>query len=107
MRLIFTHWNWSLLLSPSFSTFMLTACSAVFAPLAGGLSLPGLYSGWRRDTEVKKPLLRLVLMFLLIPVLVTVFHLVAWGSFPFDGDADGNIYMRMIPFIPWPSRAFF
>ncbi len=39
-------------------------------------------------------------------VVATLVEAIIWGSFPLEFDQAGIGRLRLIPFIPWPDRAY-
>jgi len=42
-----------------------------------------------------------------VVVRLVVAYVLAWGSFPIEFNPQGYERIRMLPFLPWPTRALF
>jgi len=104
-RVVIAHWTWGLLLSPAAALWVALELASIALPVQALLLIltffhpdtDELYEHRARNT---------VLCVIGAPVAVFVIWVLIWGSFPLENGADG-VYMRMIPFIPWPSETFF
>jgi len=97
-------WRWPFLFSPAFYVYVLASLNAVYVPVMG-CSVVTRGIGTMKISPSKG------LASVAGVVLLTVFanyacQAVAWGSLPMARQPSGELYMRMIPFLPWPNYPF-
>lgn len=102
---LFRIWSWACFLSPAFYAFISVSFACVAAPLRGSWHVYrstmdrvafGLLSAFSTAVWTAG---------LTVAITLSV-HVLAWGLFPLEVDKTGDIRLRLIPFIPWPSRPF-
>ena len=99
LKLAWQRWSWEVVLSPSaFFCFSVMFASVVW-PIIGLVVIAALVTQRQRWGRV----ILTIVVLLLFP-FVTDFLI--WGSFPLPLDDEGDIHLRLIPFIPWPSGGF-
>ena len=87
------------MLSPSaFFCFSVMFASVVW-PIIGLVLIAALVTQRQRWGSV----ILTIVVLLLFPFIT---DFLIWGSFPLPLDDEGNIHLRLIPFIPWPSGGF-
>jgi len=104
-RVLIEHWTWGLLLSPAADLWIMLNFVAVLLPVQASLVIPTFFDPKAEELYAHRTRNTLTWAFGL-PVAVFVLWVLMWGSFPLENNADGT-YMRMLPFIPWPSAPFF
>lgn len=102
-RVILSHFSWALLLSPAADIWCVADIVAIALPFQSLGVIPGMFDP--RADEYKHRYRHAAASFSIALVGVFLLWVLAWGSFPFDKEGD-DIYMRMIPFVPWPSWPF-
>jgi hypothetical protein len=97
-------WKWGFLFSPALYIYCLASINAVYLPVLGCGLLP------QRIRRIKKsPLDGLASVAGILLLMVAANYLCqifAWGSLPLIREPSGDLYMRMIPFVPWPNYPF-
>jgi hypothetical protein len=92
-------------MSPSAYMYFLSLFAAILAPVMIYSRIPGLFEETSRHYRR-----RYLLAFGLIAsiwISAVAFQFVLWGSFPVIKDRQGQLRIRMVPFLPWPETPFF
>jgi hypothetical protein len=100
VRLVFQHWTWGLLLSPSAYLFFATVLYSVVMPLHFMLFIPGFFA---RDATYNRRYLFSSLVLAALAVVAVITQIIIQSSFPFCWQSDGVERMRMLPFLPCPK----
>jgi hypothetical protein len=100
IHLVFQHWTWGLLLSPSAALFFATTIYSIFMPIQFMLFIPPMFG----HTETyRRRYLYSFLIFIALAIVAVVQQLVIQSSFPFCWQADGVERLRLLPFLPCPK----
>lgn len=98
-------WKWPFLFSPAFYLYALASMNAVWLPIwACGLFPQHLAA---MKLSLPRGLCMAALAMLGLVGVNYVCQALAWGSFPLTRDPNGDFYIRMIPFLPWPNYPFY
>lgn len=106
LKMCFSHFTFALFISPSAYLFYGTIFALVLMPLGWLLVIPNFFVNAPDNDFYKKRYLWTGLTIIGILVIVYLLPLILWGAFPIDVGKDHYIYIRMIPFFPWPERPF-
>jgi dolichyl-phosphate-mannose--protein O-mannosyl transferase len=98
LKLVWQRWSLMISISPSALFCFGVMFLSVVWPIAGLMAIAALTRTQRWSHVI------LTIVALLLFPFVTDFLI--WGSFPLPLDDEGNIHLRLIPFIPWPSGGF-
>lgn len=102
-RVILSHFSWALVFSPAADIWCVADIVSVALPFQTLVAIPGMFDPGADEYKHRYRSAAVSLSIALVGVLLL--WVLAWGSFPFDKKGD-DIYMRMIPFVPWPSWPF-
>jgi hypothetical protein len=103
ISLVFRHWTWMLLLTPSAYLFFSTAVYSVFLPIHFMLFIPVFFSPDAKGPTYARRYLFSFLVLLALIVALVVTQLVIRDSFPLCWPADGIERLRLVPFLPCPA----
>jgi hypothetical protein len=103
VRVLIEHWTWALLLSPAADMWFGLSLFSVVFPLQATVVIPAMFDP---ENTSAHPIRNGALSVIWVPALVFGIQILLWGCFPLQAH-DGHIYMRLVPFIPWPSERFF
>jgi len=101
--LVFRHWTWILLLSPSAYVFFATAVYSIFLPIHFMLFIPMFFAADAERATYDRRYLFSVLVLLALIVAVFVTLLANRASFPLCWPSDGVERIRLVPFLPCPK----
>jgi hypothetical protein len=101
--IVFRHWTWALLFSPSAYVFFATAVYSVFLPIHFMLFIPPFFSAEVEAATYDRRYLFSFLVLVGLIVLVVVAQLVVHGSFPICWPSNGVERIRMVPLLPCPK----
>ena len=97
-------WRWPFLFSPAFYVYVLASVNGVCLPVMGGSMVTrGIVT---MKLSPSKGLAIIVRVVLLMVFANYACQAVARGSLPMTREPSGELYMRMIPFLPWPNYPF-
>jgi hypothetical protein len=99
LMLAWERWSWLVLVSPSAAFCGSVIAFSVTFPLNG----LGVIAFLVAERQQWRWVFLITAVILLLPVVTDT---LVWGSFPFTFDDRGVARIRMIPFIPWPSRGY-
>jgi hypothetical protein len=101
---IHRRWTWFALASPSAYFYFSSVIAQIDLPIRLSLMVPIFFE---RDHEAyRRKYLWTLLTLVGIVVAECFLEVVIWGSFPLPVDGQGHIYIRMVPFLPWPNYPF-
>lgn len=103
IRLVFRHWKWILLVSPSAYVFFSLVVYSVCQPIQFLMFIPAFFSEERGTTTFDRRYLLSFLVVISLIVLVFLLQLAIHSSFPFCWQADGVERLRLVPFLPCPK----
>lgn len=101
--IVFRHWTWFLLVSPSAYLFFTTALYSVFLPIHFMLFIPPLFSAEVEAATYDRRYLLSFLVLVGLVILVFVNQFVIYASFPLCWQANGVERIRLVPFLPCPK----
>src|ERR1035438_1625718 len=89
------------LFSPAFDCYVAALFSLFSAPLMGLIAVPSMIvmAGRGEDGPRMKEAAGAAALCVAACLFLCA---LAWGSYPYSLSANGELHMRMIPFIPWP-----
>jgi hypothetical protein len=99
----FPHY-WVLLFSPSAYLFAFASLLNVWTPTVMAFMIPMYFTAEMSDALYKKRYRWAVLTIFGVIASGMITAAIIWGSFPFEVSPDGELVMRMIPFLPWPHH---
>jgi hypothetical protein len=102
-RVLLENWTWGLLLSPASDIWIGLSLFSIGYPLQATLQIPLAFDS-NADT-FGHPVRTALIWTIAVPLVTFFVWVLLWGSFPLES-RDGHIYMRLVPFIPWPSAPF-
>jgi hypothetical protein len=104
LRLLFHNWDWGFFISPSAYLFFALLPLSITVPVTLLCSIPRLFIRDENGGLYKHRFLWSFLLFIAgIPAVQLIILLLMWGSFQLGVDAQNNIHLRLLPFIPWPD----
>ena len=101
--------NWSSILPLSWSLSFYLFDGVLFASIAFPFTILGVIPKFfeRENSSLyRRRYLWTLLALLAIYPVEFLFVFLLWGSLPLDVDPQHYIHIRIIPFWPWPQRAF-
>jgi hypothetical protein len=95
-----------LIISPSADVYYMANLLTITVPIVILLIIPLIWNREQFPDFYKRRYLWTALSILSIFLLMFILTVIIWGSCPVEIDAERNIRIRMIPFIPWPNSPF-
>lgn len=100
--IVFRHWTWVLLVSPSAYVFFVTVVYSVFLPVHFMLFIPYFFSSTDPATYDRRYLFSVLVVVALV-ILVFATQLVIQGSFPLCWQSNGVERIRLVPLMSCPK----
>lgn len=104
LKLLKERWSWGVLLSPSAIVFLGVLSYSLVYPIQSLILIRSFF-------DPDSPAYRRRYLYAIVAsvgtfVLAAILEAIIWGSFPLEIDSAGVGHLRMIPFLPWPDRAY-
>ncbi len=105
-RIELRRFTWGIFFSPSAYAFVSAMFFTIAFPIKILSTIPSAFVDDESNGLFKKRYRFSLLAVIAICVGEFLFITIMWGSFPLEVDSQNYVRLRMIPFFPWPDRAF-
>ena len=102
MTVLYHRFTWLLFLSPAAACFFSASLSSVFLPIQVLIANAVLFD--RNGSYYRRRYRWSAAGLLALGASCALLQLIAWGSFPLPANTEGRVYLRMVPFLPWPAQ---